>query len=200
MARVHKLSLLLVALLWSGCKLESDSVLPLQIAGREACTAFSINEANGFWLTAGHCVDALLESGEPLSIRNSPVVVIFRAPLFDDLAVVQSAFKAPALVLAPHAPRVTNQVYVVGYPYGLGHLLHTQGVISGRMVPLGFFYPPSDILDVTIAGGNSGSPVCLHNRTVVGMIWGSLHDASPISVAVPWETLKRLVGGYWEGA
>jgi S1-C subfamily serine protease len=170
------------------------SVLPLQFEGRTFCTAFSINEQDGYWATAGHCAhyahELWVRTSTPSTIARYPAIIVYIDKAYD-VAVFQTKAKAVALKLSKKAPEVRDALEVIGHPYGNDNTV-TRGILSARHELI--YHPsyhtimPSDVLDITTAGGNSGSPV-LKNGKVVGVLWGG-YTASPHSLAVPWEALK----------
>ena len=172
-----------------------DSIQPLQLTDsrRTFCTAFSIDEAVGMWQTAAHCVLAMQEQGMGFTVGGYEASAIF-VDVDLDLAVVLSKAKAKAFELSNVAPAVGAAVVVKGFPYGLPNLIVTTGKIAARNVPI-THWGPVDILDLTVAGGNSGSPVLLNGKVVgvlVARFAGSEH-----AVGVSWETIKRISGSFY---
>lgn len=177
----------------------TDSIQPLQMKGQTFCTAFAINGKEKLWATAKHCIqaadEALAYDGDSfITLKGEPVTILFQSPGKDDIAVIQARVGGTPLQLALFSPDVGDNVMVAGYPYGLFGLVEVWGHIASRSVPLDGV-PNSDILDITIAGGNSGSPV-LMNGQVVGLLWGRFRE-SEHGVALPWENVKRLIGSYF---
>ena len=171
------------------------SIQPLQHEGRTFCTAFSINAQEGNWATARHCADFAAESGYSVTILNQPAYVVF-VDQFYDVAVYQAPkAKMPALKLGK-VPRTGDSLSIMGFPYGLPELVTVWGEIAARHVPI-TGYNISDILDVTVAGGNSGSPVMNENGRVVGIVWGAFIQ-SPHTLSVPFESMERALKGYWD--
>lgn len=174
------------------------NVMPLHNQeGRNFCTAWSIHEKNALWATAGHCVAAALERGYTIFISGKPATIVFYG--FDetrDIAVLHvEGVRAPAWALAGRAAAVGEDLSIVGHPYGLPVLVTTTGKMAARNVPIAK-RPVSDILDITVAGGNSGSPV-VRNGRIVGLLWGGFID-SPHSLSIPWESIVRDIGIYFE--
>ena len=170
------------------------SIQPLQIEGRTFCTAFSINEQEGNWATARHCADYAAELGHSVTILNQPAYVVF-VDQFYDVAVYQAPkAKMPALKLGK-APTVGDPISIMGFPYGLPELVTVWGRVAARHVPI-TGYNISDILDITVAGGNSGSPVLSEKGRVIGIVWGAF-IRSPHTLSVPFESVERALKGYW---
>lgn len=156
--------------------------------GKGICTAFSVG--SGSWMTAAHCAEGILivrEHGLVATMSGHRVEVEYVDPDYD-FAVLSSSLKAPALRFASKAPQVDDPISVEGHPYGVPSVVRMTGTIAARMVP--FNGIPSDILDVTIGGGNSGSPVLNVAGEVVGVIWGRFEE-SEHALSVPWEMLGR---------
>lgn len=173
----------------------SDSVLPLQNEHfKTFCTAFSINEVERLWMTAKHCVEAAEERGWEMRLNKGWAEAVYISPGFDDIAILQAEYAGVALKLAEKAPQVGDDLYIQGFPYGLPVLVTTRGILAAKGLPIKG-RPMSDILDITVAGGNSGSPVFKDGK-VIGLLWGGFVN-SPHSLSIPWETLKRLTSEYW---
>jgi S1-C subfamily serine protease len=146
------------------------------------------------------------KTGETVTIENLAAYVIYVDP-WTDVAVFQSAAHEPALTLADAAPEACHPFVenhcetftIIGYPYGITRTV-TQGTLGARNVPILHptyeRYVTSDILDLAVAGGNSGSPVLNAKGEVVGVLWGGFVE-SPHSLSVPWDSVKRALGGYW---
>ena len=172
-----------------------DSIQPLQLEGtrRTFCTSFSIDEKAGLWATAGHCIAVMKEREELFTVGGYEATEVF-VDYESDIAVVISKAHAKAFELAAVAPKVGDSVVVMGFPYGLPSLVTTTGKIAAQNIPLGR-WGPVYILDVTVAGGNSGSPV-LKGGKVVGVLVAKF-VASEHSVSTTWETTKRLIGTFY---
>lgn len=201
-ATVLAVSLILPACVWA--KSPTSSIQPVQLGGKTFCTVFSINQGEGNWGTAGHCAQYAWEifqtTGELVTIDGKPAYVAYIDPLYD-IAVFQSGASAPALKMAKETHKIGDFVEIIGYPYGLTKVI-TRGSVGARNIPI--LHPTynihmrSDILDVTVAGGNSGSPVFNKKGDVVGVLWGSF-TSSPHSLSVPLEALKRaMIARFWE--
>ena len=174
-----------------------SSIMPLTTAeGRTFCTAFSIARDEHLWVTAGHCIAFALENQVDMRIGGFwaiPIYAMFSPTT--DWAVIQSGAFAPALHLADSTPKVGDSVEIKGFPYGVGELVTVKGFVGARQVPPLGPYPISDILDITVAPGNSGSPV-LKKGHVVGLLWGRFND-SEHSLSIPWEALRQHLSPYW---
>lgn len=175
------------------------NVMPLHNqAGENFCTAFQINERDGLWASAGHCVAAAMRHGKGMFIAGKEAILIEIG--FDehrDYAILEvHGIRATRLKLAPLAPRQGDRATIAGYPYGWPVLTVTSGHIAARLVTLGPV-PVSDVYDITIAGGNSGSPVLNARGEVIGLLWGGMNEAMH-GLGIPWEALKRDAGKYFQ--
>lgn len=193
-------------LIVSGCaakKSITESIQPIKLAGRTFCTVFSINKKEGNWGTAGHCAAYAYEqmqmTGQIPTIGDFPAIIAYVDPMYD-VAVFQSEYQKPALKLAKESQEVGEFVMIIGYPYGITRTV-TKGFMGARNIPIMHptyeIYMRSDILDITTAGGNSGSPVFNDKDEVIGVLWGGFVN-SPHSLAVPLESIKRAFEGFWE--
>ncbi len=179
----------------------SNPVQAIKLGDRTYCTAFSINQQAGYWATAAHCAfyaqKMWEEEGETSTIDGEPATIVY-VDVFWDVAVFQGAH-APALKLSKRAPVVGQVIHITGYPYGIARVT-TWGAVGARGVSLEhpLFHRPilSDILDITTAGGNSGSPVMAADGSVVGILWGGF-TASPHAISVPVEALQAILVGFW---
>ena len=167
-----------------------QSVQPLQFEGDTFCTAFSINEAEGLWASAKHCAVFVLEKKLPVTIGGVWAMPVYLAPM-DDISVWQSAKHAPALRLADKAPKVGDLVRIEGYPMGLFRLIESRGFVAARQEPTD--NGVSDVLDIAVYGGSSGSPVLNSQDEVVGLLWGGW-PGTGFALSVPWETVLKLIG------
>lgn len=178
----------------AGRPVPSASVQPLQVNGQTFCTSFSINEAEGLWAAARHCADVAIEQDWTFTVNGRLAFVIYRDEMVD-VAIIQADRHAPALELSSRVPRIGDAVTIHGYPYGISRLASTYGKLAARFLPLRHptmhVMQMNDLYDITIAGGNSGSPVLNDRGEVIGLAWGGFVD-SPYAIGVPLEALRRV--------
>ena len=175
-----------------------NSVQALQSQGDTFCTAFSINEQEGYWATAAHCATYALEEQLNVTIMGKPAHIVYVGFPSADVAVFQSEATAPAVRLADQTVEVGDELYIVGYPWGITRT-KTQGYMAALRIPIVHpttgYYMTSDLLDITTAGGNSGSPVFNSKGDVIGVLWGGF-NAAPVALGVPLEAVRVAIGGY----
>ena len=164
------------------------SVQPLtRPSGETFCTSFSINEATGLWATARHCV-----SSSEFALAGGYGEVVYR-DIYWDMAVVQTAYRAPAIPLAGSSLQMGQAVVMYGYPKGSPVLIRTQGHVAGLLVPIpGAAY--STMFDLTGAGGNSGSPI-VRNGSLVAVMWGKSTNSEHV-LGVPFDAMVRVLGPF----
>lgn len=138
------------------------SVRPLWKAQEQICTANSINQKIGLWLTAFHCVRG---GGEfAIEDRSNPDQPLHQATIVvtderRDLAVLLTmGLRVPAIRLAVQAPVVGEEVFMVGYPGGLRQPQFVKGYVShpDTEVPeIGHY----QMFGMPVCGGHSGSAI-----------------------------------------
>ena len=189
-----------------------DSVQAIQYQGRTFCTVFSINKDEGYFGSAGHCAFAVIAKNldGKVTILGSPATIEMVGLQYDVAVFKADIHNIPALNLAdnsvepcsPTKVRECEFISIQGFPYGLPRLVTVTGHMAARAVPIMHpsyeIYMNSDVLDITIAGGNSGSPVMNEYGEVIGILWGGFID-SPHSLSVPLKSVRASMLGYFEG-
>jgi hypothetical protein len=174
---------------------EGVSVFPLTLAdGHIYCTAFSINQRQGYWMTARHCSQISV----PGFLYGEWTAVVYQ-DMVADIAVIQSGFHAPALKIAPEVPLAGAAIFAIGYPYGIVQMV-TYGRIGQVLVRVpmdetGRLSPPSMFFDLTAAPGNSGSPVMDSQGRVVSVLWGGI-PGSGHTLGSLWDHVNRIYRWY----
>jgi S1-C subfamily serine protease len=118
-------------------------------AGRTVCSAFSIDEQRGLFMTAYHCL------GEALTLDGHIAWTVY-AHRDLDLAVLETrGVRKPALVPGPAAV-VGQPIAAFGWGYGLNEPLFRTGVVSA----VGLVIPELSgawlTTDFSLVGGQSG--------------------------------------------
>jgi S1-C subfamily serine protease len=191
------LALLLILPPSSFAKEQVNSVQAIQSNGRTFCTAWSINEAEGLWATAAHCAAfAVTEEAGEVTILGELAHVVYIGYPSVDIAVMQADIHVKAIKLSTKAPEVGDYVEIVGYAYGITRMT-TKGTLAARRIPIIHpstgYYITSDILNVVVAGGNSGSPVLNRGGEAIGVLWGGFTESAH-SLGVSYEgTLRALL-------
>lgn len=157
------------------------------------CTSTLIDKERKLVLTAAHCI-----RGEALAIGGTPGFVIdFNEPL--DMAVIF----VPALGLQPDlshkklkdlalgkAPKVGDQVFMVGYPSGVPFQMLSQGWISALNA-----FEEFTAYQLFRYGGYSGSAVVNEKGDVVSVHQVTLWD--PVGGGARYEDLVAFAGPYF---
>lgn len=173
-----------------------ESVWPTRGAqGGIFCTAFSVNQKAGLWMTAKHCTRntpdgkwfATLGHGNPVA------TIVYQDPVAD-IAVLHSFTNTPAIRLGD-APEIGDTTIVAGFPNGIesGPAIVTFGRVSSGVVPIevegGVVL--SYILDAQSYYGNSGSPILDARGRLIGLVWGGVPGTS-YALSVPYEVVARV--------
>lgn len=155
-------------------RLQASTVaIACSLHNQNTCTAFSINEDQGLYMTAAHCVPASyaeVVEGQPLDeprIDGQPVTVVFLSQSLD-LAIVKATVKRPALYPRAESLVVGNEVGSYGYGYGGPTPIFRAGNVSG------YFTDPNTaaewlMFDNAVVGGMSGGPIVDWDGFVVGV-------------------------------
>lgn len=140
------------------------------------CTTFSINEKQGIWATAAHCVEdeheALAADLDYRIAGQSASVLMWQHDW--DLALLTGA-KVERLKLGER-PQVGDSVSVTGFPWGFPSLPTFWGRVASvsARTPFG----EKMLLDMAAAPGNSGSPVVDKDGEVVSVLQDSFQTFS----------------------
>lgn len=162
------------------------SVWPLQDNGEAYCTAFSINGARGYWMTAKHCA-----GDGTVGPLHQPVTLVYEDPDWDVL-VLQSASTAPAIPLGK-PPTLGDTVLAAGYGYRgpLERLTVRSGVVGLVLVQPRTTDPASLLATFASVPGDSGGPVLNARGELVGLLWG-YNPKAEMSWVVPYAAVARV--------
>lgn len=184
--------LMLASLVGAKTFVPTRSVQPLQRVNADGvlfnvCTAFSINEQRGFWLTANHCY----AGGEQFA--GQPVQWVAYNEKYD-----VAVFEGPhvlSLKLAIKAPDVGDEVYLTGYPHGSLDLV----TFFGRVAAVHARIMPSftgSVFNILGLPGDSGSPILDTSGRVVALAQVSSQNGA--AWGADWFVLRDQVAQYWE--
>lgn len=88
---------------------------------------------------------------------------------------------------------VRDEVFVLGYPYGMPYT-ETQGIISSpRQLMNGKYYIQTD---APVNPGNSGGPLVNVNGEIIGITTAKFTEADNMGFAVPVSTLEEVIEIY----
>ena|SRR3990167_8922468 len=195
-----------LAILGLGCKIDpaafQQSIRRLDIwadgweeYGTGGCTAWSINEPLGYWITAAHCADHLF----PLTI-DGEVAQVVRVDQGADLALLQGPHRY-ALRVSPTKPRVREHVLLVGYWGGSDLMTMAEGEIIEHDRP----YPTTPViwihnmvvrLPYAPLRGTSGGPVFDGRGNVVSVMQG--FECETCGMMATWTDLRVFTMSYKE--
>ena len=180
----------------------SPSVITLACSGhgKTGCTAFSINEREGYYLTAAHCKEVLEEqtAGEETATAfGKPLEVVYLSSYTEglDLIVFKAEEKRPALRLRSVGYSLGLQVGSLGYGLGMpGAMFRTAYVSLILQNEAGTRY---SWFDNTLVQGMSGGPIFDADGRLVG-INQQTDLANGMGLSVSLSTIREAVGKYFE--
>jgi len=165
----------------------------------QICTAFSINEKEGYWVTAAHCFHGhqlrILRNGASWDLE----IILLNAD--HDIAIFKSV-SAPALQAEKRLPRIGDDVYTVGFSTS-PHPIFSFGKIIDMQMPPYFkeWWPKGNIL---VQGGSlkgmSGAPTMTLKGKVIAVNLGHSNAQTGMLVSFKslYEGLLLVTGDYWE--
>ena len=159
------------------------------------CTVVVINEANGFGLTAAHCVRKPQTEGISLTANGRHAEVVKVNELLD-LAVVRVSLKGEkAIALADTTPEPGTPIAIVGYAFGDPDLLYQFGYVSQtknaetKLV----------MLNADVIGGDSGgAAINAHGKLVAINSRIYIWHSSGLGGSAPVEAIKEFAEPYLE--
>ena len=170
-----------------------SSIQPIQYINDDKeviniCASFSINQEQGFWLTAGHCAH------EGTMVHGQIIKYIFINEE-EDLALFEDTHR-PALKLAIGPAPAGEDVVILGYPHGSLDIIPFFGKSSGPNIRMTRKGVPTDLYNVLALPGDSGGPILDSSGRVVGL--GHMSTQSGAAYGWTYESLKRIAGPFWE--
>lgn len=159
-----------------------------------SCTAFVIDAARKYVLSAAHCYD---ENGMWVDRVKAEVISL---DFKKDLMVLEVKNLDPekiALKLADKNPEIRQDVMSVGYGYGLERPFFKTARVSDTavMLPTGGIGGPFIGVDAAYTGGQSGGPVLDVNGDIVSIVQRS--DGGTLGIGVGAEIIKERVGRFF---
>jgi hypothetical protein len=141
-------------------------------SGDGYCSAFSVNEETGIFMTADHCLDADM-------LINDHKVDILAMNGIVDLALIRADVHIPALILGEQPPQ-DSEVKLIGYvkKNPVTFTLSILGVTQpGEDGPFMFIFGGS----LHAVGGMSGGPIVDTKGQVVSVILGYVGEDANIA-------------------
>lgn len=160
------------------------------------CTAFSINEDAGYFITAAHC----LSQGRPgaLELDGTPVGVARSYPDLDIMVLHSDRIRKPQ-VSTNHNPDKGSLAWAFGYPYGSGSgAVVRSGIVSNPRANMRAQGNPSQdwlVYDNSNLSGMSGGPLVDSYGNVIGVIIAS-NDRD--SINRPIDIVIEATRSYWD--
>lgn len=164
---------------------------------RNYCTASKINEKQGLWLTAAHCV----EEEDAAFIQGWPVGVVESAPELDLAVLNVPRAGGKALELADKAVEFGDGVETAGYSLGFPQAYYFTGKVAHPL----FVFPDDSqgqkftIFDMPVIGGQSGSPVVNSKGKLVSVVQVAFMKGTfgTVSGGAPFAYVKDFAGKYF---
>ena len=174
------------------------------------CSAFSINELHGYYLTAAHCYSPVL------IIDGHVSYVVYLDRRLDLMILSVSGSKRPALKPAEGTAAAETPVVVIGFPYGVDdHDDHDESVkvgdgavaLSGAIQVADILRPTLVVGDITyrgqrwvyidfpFLGGQSGGPIINPDGQVVSVVQAS---NSVRGLGRPLSVILAAIEYWWE--
>ncbi len=153
-----------------------------------SCSAFSINERKGYYITAYHCF-----ARQGMFVGGVAAQEIAAYPDYD-LAVIGSRAR-PALKLGPK-PTLGDEVLSLGYGYGAPFTTPVVGLVASHseMYPeSGYSVVPLQWQAPTFYNGMSGGPIVNHSGQVVGVVKCGYAN---LGCAVKYESVAMVIAKY----
>lgn len=160
------------------------------------CTAFTIDAAKDYVLTAGHC-EQLSAGVSVMRVGGLPSTVVFQDEKKDLLVLRVEGDEHPALKLAAENPSIGEHVASYGYGYALGRPLFRTAYVSDDLFDASEYQVgpgPYIAVDNSFIGGQSGGPVVNANGEVVAIVQ---MGAEGLGFGVGAKTIKDKVGKYF---
>lgn len=164
------------------------------------CTAFSINERQGYWVSDDHCLEGVGE-GDDMTIRSFPVRVVQRSNQFD--LVILRGPSAKALKVAQEQPIPGTPVFKWGHGDGRPRAWLSTGWMTEYLIFAPQYGHLIAVFDLYAVQGDSGAPIMTYDGQVVSTVengWapGRLGKSPTGGIVTP--QLYEFVEDYLESA
>ena len=160
---------------------------------RSTCTGFSINEEQGYFITAYHCLNNGTVVG--LKVDNESARLLW-ASLDLDATVLATQLHRPSL--RPRTQAKKGQLIgVLGFGYGLADTIFKSGFIAHPSIPFGVPTQPENwlMVDSPFIAGMSGAPIFNESGDVIALVqqtdgvmgWGHPIDDIYKATRIYWQ-------------
>jgi len=161
------------------------------VVGYGDCTAFSINQAHHFYLTAAHC------NGVDMRLGGYPVQIMLIDELKDLLVLQVPQLDQPILKLATKPVKMGQEVAAYGFEYGWPEPFIKHGLVGvPHLVNKTFGNRDLTMFNFSDIVGMSGGPVVDTKGNVVSIVQQANRDGQA-SIGADLDTLRKVVGIYW---
>lgn len=176
------------------------STAPVTVIGRDTntCTAFSINEARRYWMTAYHCLAAA-----DTRIDNQIAWAIYMNETHDIAILESPGVTAPSLKPAAEDPTEGQAIATFGFMYGFPAPQLRRGTVALARLAGENIDALADkdethvvIFDTQWSGGISGSPVVNEAGEVVAI--AQLEEGGRSGVGRPISLILEHTAQFWE--
>ena len=190
---------------WSGVFMQVQKSVVQLFHARGTCTAFSINQQKGYYLTAAHCLgenmamwkEATTATGTQHTFR---VLRVLGSSIELDLAVLEAAEGLQGLPRG-RVPNKGDEVASIGYAFGEPEPFIIGAIITHIKEARSYGrYRHIIMKDNQDIGGMSGGPVVDTKGRLVGMVQqGVVIDAqvSNIAYGTAIDDLYEFTKSYW---
>jgi hypothetical protein len=139
------------------------SILPIALEGYgNVCTAFSINEKEGYWATADHCL-----FGDEY-IYGDKIEIVMEDPQAD-IAVIRGP-RVKALEVMAEVSDPGTPVYKWGYGNGWTTGWDSEGTLTDYLLFNRSVGHIVMIFDLLVQPGDSGSPILTYDNKVMSIV------------------------------
>jgi len=157
------------------------------ITGNGSGTSFYLRDKK-IWISNYHVVQGnkkVALQDQQMNRYLADVVMVNPAA---DVAILKSDFapSAPAGFEMPVNVQTSQQVYVLGYPFGMPYTV-TEGTVSSANQLMSERYYIQ--IDAAVNPGNSGGPVVAADGTLIGITTAKFTNADNMGFAIPTPTL-----------